>query len=92
MIFRCPECRTRRMTLDLMRSHLKESGHKLCDCGGYHFKHRPFSTYCHKDPMSVVRQLEREGCEDAELLMSVAADQAFTYSGRIATSKTPIPF
>jgi len=75
-----------------MRAHLLESGHKLCGCGGYHFRHRPFSTYCHLNPMSALKELQREGCEDRELLLQLAADQAFDHSGRIVTSKTPIPF
>ena len=43
-MIRCPQCRTRRASYASMMAHVKASGHKLCDCGGYHFPQQPYSA------------------------------------------------
>lgn len=63
---RCPECRTTRKFYVAYQAHLASSGHSLCNCGGYHFKHRPGSTYCERNPLSGAYLASRYGCTDAE--------------------------
>ena len=50
---RCPQCRTRRTTLALLRRHLRQSGHarRPCFCEGYPFLHRPGGRLCALHPM-----------------------------------------
>ena len=38
-----------------------------CDCGGYHFKHRPGSPYCDKHPRVDMNRAKRAGATDAQL-------------------------
>lgn len=33
-VHRCPECRTRRVSFKLLQQHMRDTGHKVCDCGG----------------------------------------------------------
>jgi hypothetical protein len=70
MLFRCPECRTRRKDYTLFVRHVKESGHKVCTCGGYHYAHRPGTTLCHKNPMSVLLEAQARG-EPEEVLQEI---------------------
>lgn len=70
MIFRCPACRTRRKDWGLFSAHLQESGHRLCKCGGYHYAHRPGSTYCERNPMCDLHRASRAGA-DAETLAAI---------------------
>lgn len=68
--YRCPQCRTRRASWSSLQEHLKKSGHKLCSCGGYHYKHRMNSPLCHENPLSshnFYRQTNPEASEE-ELL------------------------
>ena len=44
-----------------MMAHVKASGHKLCDCGGYHFPHREGSPCCHSNPMSALHAAASAG-------------------------------
>lgn len=81
MLFRCPDCRTRRKDYALFTRHLQQSGHKLCGCGGYHYKHRPGSPYCEGNPMSDVLLASRQGTADDELA-DIAAWCAFNKPGR----------
>lgn len=77
-VFRCPECRTRRTKHALMASHIRESGHRLCLCGGYHYKHRPGSPYCERNPVSIIYLAARGGEPEeslALLAMSIASEQ-----------------
>ena len=67
-MYRCPDCRTRRKDYGLFAQHLRTSGHKVCDCGGYHYRHRPGSPYCKANPMSVVRHALREWATDEQAL------------------------
>lgn len=59
--YRCPQCGTRRTDYQLLLKHCADHGHKLCDCGGYHFKHRPGSPCCKVNPMAPVHQALRDG-------------------------------
>lgn len=70
MLFRCPDCRTRRKDYGLFTRHLKQTGHKLCQCGGYHYSHRPGSTYCVRNPYAAVHEADRRGASD-ELLAEI---------------------
>lgn len=72
MQFRCPECRTRRADYGLFLQHLRTSGHRVCNCGGYHFAHRKGSTYCHHNPLAVMHAASRQG-EPPEVLLKIAA-------------------
>lgn len=70
--WRCPECRTRRSTLPLLRAHVAASGHKLCNCGGYHYAHRPGSPYCSCNPIADLWVAQRQG-EGPDVLREIAA-------------------
>jgi len=78
-LFRCPECRTRRRNHGLFTQHLRESGHKACICGGYHYKHRPGSPYCVQNPMSAALLASRYGASDDEVA-EIALDLALSPS------------
>ena len=39
----------------------------VCDCGGYHFKHRPGSPYCTAHPRVDINRAKRAGATDAQL-------------------------
>jgi hypothetical protein len=88
MIFRCPECRTRRRDYGLFTQHLKTTGHALCHCGGYHYAHRPGSPYCEGNPMSDVLLASRYGTPDSELA-DIAAWCAFTKPGKVSGAACP---
>lgn len=66
-LFRCPECRTRRRNQALFTQHLRETGHRLCRCGGYHFEHGPSSPFCEHNPMSPALLASRYGASDEEV-------------------------
>ena len=72
-MYRCPDCRTRRKDYKLFTQHLRDSGHRLCNCGGYHYSHRKGSTYCYENPMSAIRHADRQGADDDDLLRIVAS-------------------
>ena len=80
-MFRCPACRTRRQDYGLFAQHLRESGHKLCHCGGYHYAHRPGSPYCVHNPWSALKDAIRRG-ESDEVLMDIAAEIAWDCPGK----------
>lgn len=80
-MFRCPDCRTRRKDWGLFTQHLHASGHRLCDCGGYHYKHRPGSPYCHGNPMSAVLHALRDGASD-EQVAEIEIEVATTHPGK----------
>lgn len=60
-MLRCPACRTRRATYASMQKHIQESGHKLCSCGGYPYKHRPGSPCCDQNPLAPFHDAVRRG-------------------------------
>ena len=80
-MYRCPQCRTRRKDHGLFTQHLRESGHRLCICGGYHYAHRPGSPYCEQNPWSELRDAIRRDYSD-EALMDIAADLAWENKGK----------
>lgn len=81
-MMRCPECRTRRKSFDLFTKHLRETGHKVCDCGGYPWVHRPGSPYCVRNPMSaVLLAIRADNCTDDEL-REIEIDCAVHHPGR----------
>ena len=81
MTLRCPACRTRRATYLSMQKHVADSGHALCDCGGYHYAHRPFSKFCKQNPMSDVWVAYRDGAS-VDVAQDIAIEIAFTRPGR----------
>lgn len=81
MTYRCPECRTRRKSWGLLTQHIKDSGHGLCHCGGYHYGHRPFSPYCERNPQSGALLARRYGASDDEVL-EISIQLALEKQGR----------
>lgn len=79
--FRCPACRTRRVSFPLLLRHCAETGHRTCCCGGYHHPHRPGSPCCHLNPMSPVYIAMRAGADEAEL-REIEMDIVFHTEGR----------
>lgn len=55
-----------------MKRHQADHQHHFCHCGGYHFKHRPGSPYCHKNPLSPIRQVARDYGDDTRTIMGLA--------------------
>lgn len=88
MMFRCPACRTRRSDYGLFTKHLRETGHKVCNCAGYHFQHRPGSPLCWSNPMSEVLDAKRRG-EPMDVLLDIAAHCAWEYQGKKGGSEPP---
>lgn len=83
MVFRCPDCRTRRVSYNLFTRHIQQSGHRLCHCGGYHYAHRPRSAYCDQNTMCDVNRASRAGTPDHELA-DIAAWCALNRPGRVS--------
>lgn len=79
--FRCPECRTRRTSGAAMVLHMMQCKRQMCDCGGYHFRHRLGSGMCYENPASHVKHASRAGTPDDELL-DVAASVAWHLPGK----------
>lgn len=87
-MYRCPACRTRRDDYRLFTRHLRESGHRLCHCGGYHYAHRPGSPYCEQNPMSELNAAARRGEAD-DVLLDIAAHLAWTVPAKPGGKKPP---
>jgi hypothetical protein len=66
---RCPECRTRRKDYGLFQQHLRSTGHRVCQCGGYHYGHRKGSPFCHHNPLAAIYHADRQGEPDEVLSM-----------------------
>lgn len=66
-MLRCPGCRTRFALFTSLKKHIDATGHALCDCGGYHFKHRPGSPLCKKNPMAPYNHAAAQGASIEEL-------------------------
>lgn len=84
-VFRCPACRTRRKLFTSMIAHIKESGHRLCDCGGggfYHYPHRPGSPCCTANPMSELQQALRTPGIEPETLEEIELDCVLQNPGK----------
>ena len=61
-MLRCVGCRTRRATYQSMQAHYQKTGHKLCNCGGLHYAHRPGTKFCDHHPMAGLHRAMR--CSD----------------------------
>jgi len=85
--YRCPACGTRRTDWRLMLAHRAASGHKPCNCGGYHYPHGPRSPCCEQNPKSLLMQAHRAG-SNKEVLLTLAADWAWDHPGP-ATDQPP---
>lgn len=83
-MLRCPQCRTRRTTYKLMQQHIKATGHKLCQCGSYHYAHRPGSSFCEQNPRAAYFHAMRAGASDEELL-DILVELALTGPGKPLT-------
>lgn len=81
--YRCPQCRTGRMSGALMVLHMMDCRRPLCHCMAYKHPHRPMGGDCHANPDAQVALASRAGTPDAELL-DVAADVAFNMRGKRA--------
>jgi len=90
-MLRCPVCRSRRSTFSLMQKHIAASAHTLCNCGGYHFAHRPGSACCDLNPSSVYLQASRAGASDDDL-MEIAADLALNAPCKVLGKNNTVPF
>lgn len=88
---RCPDCRTRRKDYGLFTRHLRETGHRVCTCGGYHHAHRPGSPFCERNPTSPVLLASRYGASDDELV-DIAIDCALIRPGKLLRTNQEIPF
>ena len=80
-MLRCPECRSRRTTYTSMQRHINASGHKLCQCGGYPYPHRPGSPYCEQNPMAPALAASRAG-ESDEAVQEIAIGIALAVAGK----------
>lgn len=89
-LFRCPECRTRRRDYGLFTQHLRETGHKLCQCGhvaygGTAFPHRRGSPFCVHNPMSPAQLASRYGASDEEVF-EIELELSLTTKARAAVA------
>jgi hypothetical protein len=90
VLFRCPDCRTRRKDYGLFTRHLRESGHGACDCGGYHYRHRPGAPYCDRNPWSDYLAAKRRG-EDQAVLDEIEMEKVWSGEGLLPGGAEP-PF
>jgi len=87
---RCDICRTRRSSFMALLVHRKAHPEcKPCECGGYHFKHRPGSPYCYKNPNAELRHALR-ACEDDEAIIDTLIEWAL--DGKGVATNGPCPF
>lgn len=47
-------------------SHVDKTGHKLCNCIGYKYEHRPGSKLCDSNPYSGAWRASKHGATDEE--------------------------
>lgn len=90
MTVRCNTCGTRRATFTSLLRHKQHAGHgRNCDCGGYHFPHRPGSACC--DAHSYVRanRAVRAGATQEERLDAFIDDTLFNTH---KPTSAPCPF
>ncbi len=90
-MFRCPDCRTRRKDYGLFTQHLQQSGHKLCGCGGMHYKHRPGTKFCESHPDYELHMMARYGATDEDLL-DFLVERALEQPGITAKAGEEPPF
>lgn len=90
-MLRCPQCRSRRSTFKLMAAHIAATQHKLCNCGCYHFPHRPESACCDQNVNGVYLQASRTGASEDDL-MEIAADLALNGKCKVLGKNNTCPF
>lgn len=88
MLFRCPQCRTRRRDWGLFTQHLKSTGHRACDCGGYHYRHRPGSPLCVDNPLAPLLDAKRRGA-DRDTLLDIHIEIAWEKGGAVFSTEPP---
>jgi hypothetical protein len=74
-----------------MQKHIATSDHKLCNCGGYHYPHRPESACCEQNASGMYLQASRAGASDDEL-MEIAADLALNGKCKVLGKNNTVPF
>lgn len=75
---RCNECRTRRSSIQLLlKHHAISKDCRPCNCGGYHFAHRPGSPYCEHNPRAPLRHALR-ACESDEEVLDALVEWAWS--------------
>ena len=90
MAVRCNTCRTRRATFVALLKHNRDKGHgKNCNCGGYHFPHRPSSPTCDSNPYVRTHRAKREGASEDEVTDAFIEDALFNNH---KASNAPCPF
>lgn len=89
MTLRCPECRSRRTTFKAMAIHIAAKQHRLCNCGGYHFEHRPGSPLCERNPFAAFHAARRDPEAQGDFVQ-LLADCA--YDAPPNPSRAPCPF
>lgn len=72
-IYRCPSCRTRRKSYSVLLDHIAKSGHRTCNCGGYHFPHREGSKFCNANPIAHIYLCERYGGKSEDMIRAARA-------------------
>ena len=76
-MIRCNECRTRCASFVSLIAHRKaHPACRPCNCGGYHFPHRPGSPYCYQNPKAALRHALRR-CDNDEEILDVLVDMAW---------------
>lgn len=76
MTVRCNTCGTRRASFVALLKHKSDKGHgKNCNCGGYHFPHRPGSPECDDHPYVRSNRARREGASE-EVVTDAFIDDA----------------
>lgn len=60
-----------------MITHQAQAGHRVCECGGYDYPHRPLSPYCHRHPHSSLLHALRLGDMTAEEIQDVVEELAW---------------
>ncbi|MDB5965854.1 MAG: hypothetical protein JWQ72_2354 [Polaromonas sp.] len=81
--YRCPQCRTGRMSGALMVLHMMDCPRPMCHCMAYTYPHRPLSGECFLNPDAQVVHASRAGTPDDELL-DVQIDVALSMRGKTA--------
>ena len=88
---RCEVCRTRRVTFAALIAHKAAAQHGgPCNCGGYHFPHRPASGCCEENGYAVFNRAKREG-GSAEDRLEAFIDSAL-FGKHKPTTEKEIPF
>lgn len=88
MTVRCNTCGTRRATFSSLLRHKAASGHgKNCNCGGYHFPHRPGSACCDAAPYPTLRRAQRAGATGDDLTDAFLDDALFGRNHKPTTQK-----